>query len=264
MSSLKLKDRIEGYQATSDYKLLNRLPIIICVNGRGFSKFTQLLDKPYCPKFAECMFSTMLRLASSIDGALFSYQHNDEIVVIAKNDQSNETNPWYDNKLQKICSVTSSIATMHFNDCADAVKLNVVGDPIFTSQVFAVPSISEAVNTIIYKQQQNFHTSIQSACLYELIKKYDKNIIKEMLNGLSIDEKVDLLSQECNIDFNNYPTAFRRGCAAYKVPKVVGDSMKNKWYLNYEPPIFTKDQSFLTNIFKNGADIFRQESFNEV
>lgn len=261
--SLKLKDRIEGYQAATDYKLLNRVPLIICVNGRSFAKVTQLLDKPYCPKFAECMLSTTLRLSSDIEGALFSYQHNDEIVIVVRNDQSLETNPWYDNKLQKICSVTSAIATMHFNDCASEIKLNVAGDPIFTSQIFPVPTIGEAVNTIIFKQQQNFHTSIQSACLYELIKKYDKNAIREMLAGLSIDEKVDLLSQECQVDFNNYPLAFRRGTAAYKVPKIVGDTMKNKWYLNTEPPIFTKDQSFLSNIFKNGADIFRQESFDE-
>ncbi len=259
--SNKLKDRIEGYEAATDYKLLNRVPIIICVNGRGFSKVTQLLDKPYCPKFAECIASTMLRLCTDVEGALFAYQFNDEIVIITRNDQSNDTNPWYDNKLQKICSVTSAVATMHFNECADAVKLNVTGDPIFTSQVYAVPTIGEAVNTIIYKQQQNFHSSIQSACLYELIKNYDKHTIKEMLTGLSVDEKIDLLAQECNIDFNDYPLAFRRGVAAYKVPKVSGDSMKNKWHLNPEPPIFTKDQSFLSNIFKNGADIFRQESF---
>jgi tRNA(His) 5'-end guanylyltransferase len=261
--SNKLKDRIEGYQAVTDYKLLNRVPIIICVNGRGFSKVTQLLDKPYCSKFAECILSTMLRLCTDVEGALFSYQHNDEIVIVTRNDQGPETNPWYDNKLQKICSVTSAVATMHFNECASTLKLNVTGDPIFTSQVYAVPTIGEAVNTLIYKQQQNFYSAIQSACIYELIKKYDKNAIKDMLSGLNVDEKIDLLSQECNVNFNDYPVSFRRGVAAYKVPKVTGDSTRNKWYLNPEPPIFTKDQSFLSNIFKNGADIFRQESFEE-
>lgn len=260
--SNKLKDRVESYQSVTDYRLLSRVPIVICINGRGFSKVTQLLDKPYCPKFAEGMLSTTLRLCTDVEGAIFAYQHNDEIVIVARNDQTNETNPWYDNKLQKICSVTSSIATMHFNEFAMAQGLNMVGAPVFTSQVFTVPNIAEAVNTIIYKQQQNFHTSIQSACLYELIKKYDKNNIKDMMAGLSVDEKVDLLHQEAEVNFNDYPVSFRRGAAAYKVPIVSGESMRNKWYLNLEPPIFTKDQSFLSNIFKNGADIFRQESFS--
>lgn len=257
MSNVKLKDRIDSYQESSDYKLLNKVPLVISINGRAFSKLTSLLDKPHCIKFSECILSTMLRMCTEIEGAIFAYQHNDEIIILLRNDQSLETNPWYDNKLQKICSATASIATLHFNNCAAAIDLNLLGEPIFTSQVFPVPNIMEAINTIVYKQQHNFHTSIQFACFYELLKKYDKNTIKEMLSGLSTDEKIDLLHQECNIDFNEYPVSFRRGTSCYKVPKVINGTMKNKWTINSELPIFTKDQSFLTNIFKNGADIFR-------
>ncbi len=258
---MKLKDRIDSYQESSDYKLLNRVPIIISINGRAFSKMTSLLDKPYCPKLAECMLSTMLRLCTEIEGALFAYQYNDEMVFVLRNDQSIETVPWFDNKLQKICSVTAAIATMHFNDCATSMGLQVIGDPVFTSQVFPVPNIAEAINTMVFKQQHNFHLSIQFACFYELLKKgHDKTAIKEMLHGLSVDEKIDLLHQECGIDFNNYHSAYRRGAACYKVPKVIDGTMKNKWFVNSELPIFTKDQSFLSNIFKNGADIFRQDN----
>ena len=261
MSNFKLKDRILSYQETSDYKLMSRVPVLIYINGRAFAKGTELLDKPYCSKFAECILSTMLKLCSEVEGALFGYQHNDEIVIVTQNDQTLETAPWFDNKLQKICSVTSSIATMHFNKCATAIELNLMGDPVFSSQVFTVPNIMEAINTMIYKQQHNFHTSIQFACFYELLKKNDKSTIKEMLSGLSVDEKIDLLHQECNIDFNEYPTHFRRGAACYKVPKVLEDgTMKNKWVVNPDLPIFTKEQSFLTNIFKHGADIFRGTS----
>lgn len=262
MSIFKLKDRIASYQEASDYKLLNRVPLVISINGRGFAKGTELLDKPFCPKFAECILSTTLRMCNEIEGALFAYQYNDEIVILARNDQTPDTTPWYDNRLQKICSVTSSVATMHFNKCAGAIDLNLSGEPIFNSHVFMVPNIMEAINTMIYKQQSNFHSSIQFACFYELLKKYDKNTIKEMLAGLSTDEKIDLLRQECNIDFNSYPTSFRRGAACYKIPRVMdGGLMKNKWVINKDLPIFTKDQSFLSNIFKNGADIFRQEGF---
>jgi tRNA(His) 5'-end guanylyltransferase len=261
MSNIKLKDRIGSYQDSSDYKLLPRVPLIISINGRAFAKGTELLDKPYCPKLAECLVSTTLRLCTEVEGALFAYQYNDKIVILARNDQSPETTPWYDNRLQKICSVTSAIATLHFNECADAINLNLVGEPIFTSQVFVVPNIMEAINTMVFKQQQNFHTSIQFACFYELLKKHDKHAIKEMLTGLSIDEKIDLLQQECGVDFNDYPTIFRRGAACYKIPKVIDGVMKNKWAANLELPIFTKDQSFLSNIFKNGADIFRNDSF---
>jgi tRNA(His) guanylyltransferase len=258
--SSKLSERILSYQEAYNYKLLARLPIIIVINGRSFSKLTQLLDKPYDSKFVECILSTMLRLCTEVEGTLFAYQHNDEIVLVARNDQSPDTVPWYGGNLQKICSVTSAIATIHFNDCATELSLNLTSDPIFTAQVFAVPTIGEAINTIVYKQQHNFHTSIQFACLYELIKGHDKNAIKEMLSGLSTDEKIDLLHQECQVDFNDYPVSFRRGAACYKVPKLVDGDTRHKWYLSSEPPIFTKDQSFLSNLFKHGSDIFRQES----
>lgn len=257
MSNIKLKDRIDSYQESSDYKLLNKVPLIISINGRAFSKLTSLLDKPYCIKFSECILSTMLRMCSEIEGALFAYQHNDEIVILVRNDQTLDTSPWYDNKLQKICSVTSSIATLHFNNCANRIDLNLLGDPLFTSQIFPVPNIMEAINTIIYKQQHNFQTSIQFACFYELLKRYDKPTIKEMLNGLSMDEKIDLLHQECNINFNEYPSSFRRGSACYKSQKIINGAIKNKWAINSELPIFTKDQSFLGNIVRMGSDIFR-------
>lgn len=261
MSNLKLKDRIESYQTQADLKLLNKLPIIVVVNGRSFAKTTSLLDKPYSKTFAECMMSTVLKLCNEVEGVIFAYHHNDEIVLILRNDQSLDTEPWFDNKVQKLTSIISSIATLHFNNCVHAVDMSLLGEAYFTTQIFTVPNIAEAINTIIYKQQQNFYTSIQVACFYELLKKYDKISIKDMMQGLSFEEKVELLLQECDVDFNHYPITFRRGAACYKVPKVIGDTMKNKWSINTDLPIFTKDQSFLNNIFKNGTDIFRQDSF---
>lgn len=261
MPNFKLKDRIDSYQNQTDYRLLNKLPIIIILNGKNFAKATSFLDKPYCSKLEDCFISTTLKLCSEIEGAIFGYHYNDEIILVIRNDQSLETSPWLDNKIQKICSLASSIATLHFNSCVDDSELNILGELYFTSKIFTVPNIPEAINTIIFKQQQNFYTSIQFACFYELLKKYDKNSIKDMILGLSFEEKVDLLQQECQINFDEYPVSFRKGVACYKIPKVIGDTMKNKWSFNMETPTFTKDPSFLNNIFKNGTDIFRQESF---
>jgi tRNA(His) guanylyltransferase len=259
MSNIKLRDRIEQYHSITDYKLMARLPIIICVNGKNFSKNTQLLDKPYSAEFSEAMCSTMLKLCSEVDGTIFSYQFNDEIVLVLRNDQSSNTNMWCGGNIQKICSIVSSMATLHFNLYSSS--LNMTSSPLFISQTFAVPTIAEAVNVIIYKQQHNFYLSIQFACLYELIKKYDKNNIKDMISGLSIDEQIDLLQQESGVDFNKYPLHFRRGAGCFRIPKIMDNGeVKNKWGVNLELPIFTKDQSFLTNLFRMGSDIFRQES----
>jgi tRNA(His) 5'-end guanylyltransferase len=247
----KLADRISSYQEISNHKLLPRIPIIISVNGRGFSKITNLLDKPYCNELNGCMLSTMLKLCLSIEGALFAYYHNDEITIVTTNDQGPDTEVWYKGDIQKICSVSSSLATLNFNKCASEANLNLTGEPIFTSEVFAVPNVVEATNTIVYKQQHNFHASIRFACFYELLKcGRDKNKIKDTLVGLSADEIVELLSQECGINFNDYPSVFRKGAACYKTSQVVNDVIKNKWVINDNLPIFTQDKSFLNSVFR--------------
>jgi tRNA(His) guanylyltransferase len=257
MSSSKLKDRIDSYINSTDYKLLSKLPTITCVNGKSFFKTTSLIDKPFCSEFTESMLATALKLSTDIEGTVFSYYYNDEIIIITRNDQNIDTAPWFDNKLQKIASITSSIATRYFNEYTSTKELNLFGESLFYSHVFVVPNIGEAINTIICKQQQNFHSSVHFACFYELLKKYDKNTIREMLMGLSVDEKINLLSQECGIIFNDYPAVYRRGAACYKIPKVVDNIVKNKWTINTDLPIFTKDQTFLNNILKLGSDIFR-------
>ena len=259
MSTPTIKDRISSYEEIYNYKLLPKLPVIIQVNGRSFYKATAFLDKPYCEVFADTMASTMLQLCLEIEGAIFAYQYNDQIIIIARNDQNQDTIPWYDNKIQKISSVASSIATFHFNNISTLKSLNLVGDSIFLAQTFNTPSIIEAIHAIVLKQQQNFQNAVQAACFYELIKKHNKETIKDMLSGLTIDEKIDILYQECSVSFNEYPTAFKRGIACYRSPKIVNDLVKNKWVINKELPIFTQDHSLLANVFQHGSDILRKE-----
>jgi tRNA(His) guanylyltransferase len=263
MSNIKLRDRIDAYSEITDYKLLNKLPVIITVNGRSFSKLTALLEKPFSNKLTECFCSTLLRLIQEIDGAIFGYHFNDEIIIVSRNDQHLETLPWYDNNLQKICSATSSMATLYFNNYASATELNLMGEAIFHTHIYTVPNITEAINVIVSKQQQAIQTSIYFSCFYELLKKYDKHDIKEMLAGTTIDDKINLLHQECGINFNDYSNAFRRGIACYRSPKVINyegtNVIKNKWTLNVDVPIFTKEHSFLNQIFRAGTDILRKD-----
>ncbi len=244
----KLSERIQKYKDHTNFSILPKTPLIISINGRNFSNITSLLEKPYDVRLAECFYSTMQRLCVEVEGAIFGYHHNDEIILVIKQDQSIDTNSWLDGRLQKICSIASSIATLHFNACATSVDLNLSSDPMFFAQVFSVPTSIEAINTIICAQQHNFLTSIQFACFYELLKKYDKPTIKDMLSGLTIEEKIDLLQQEANTDFNQYPIDFRRGVGCYKIPQLVNGLVKQKWKINENLPIFTKDQEFLSNI----------------
>lgn len=260
MTIKTLKDRINGYREVSSPKLMCRLPVVINVNGRGFRRLTSGLEKPYCAEFANVMCATAIKLCHEIDGAVFAYTFNDDITIITRNDQSLETQPWFQNDVQKIVSASSSIATLEFGNAAKAVDLVLKGEATFTSNVFTVPSITEAINVLIAKQQLASQTSLNFAVFYELTAKYGEDAI-DILQNRTPEDKEELL-EECGRSYNSYPVPFRRGIACYRAPTLIsGGVLKNKWIVNTDIPVFTKDQTFLSNIFKSGSDIVRVNEY---
>jgi len=262
MSIISLRERIKSYEEAADIRLLQRLPIVIVVNGRAFKKATSLLRKPFSHEFMELMGAVSIKLCQEIDGAVFSYSFNDEVVLIARNDFTIATEPFCDNRVQKISSTAASIATLEINRIAKNNKAELFGDVIFTAKTFVVPSITEAVSTLISKQQQSFHTSLYMATFYELLNKYDLNTVQSMLFEKTVQEKIDLLYSETNIRFDEYPTSFIRGFACYRSPKILhladGDIVKNKLSIDLEIPIFSKDHEFLSGILTSGKGILKE------
>jgi tRNA(His) guanylyltransferase len=259
-----LKDRIASYEALTDFRLMKGLPIIIVLNGRSFRKTTSLLNKPFANEFLELMCACMLKLAAEVDGTIFVYSFNDEIILVAKNDQALETQAWYDNRIQKIVSAAASIATYEFSKMAKANNYNILGDPIFTANTFTVLNTIEAMNVLIAKQQQAQHKALYNACYYELLKKHDPNTVKQSIDNKTAQEKADMLFEVCGIDYNDYNTSYRRGVACFRAPKVIntssGEEIRNKLVIETSLPIFSKEPELLENIFKGGKDIIRDRS----
>jgi tRNA(His) 5'-end guanylyltransferase len=249
-----LKARITSYEDICDPRLMPRVPLIINLNGRNFSKITSLLPKPFSLELGQCLYATMADLVQEIEGAVFAYSFNDEITIIVRNDQTLDTQPWYDNSVSKIISAASSLATLHFNDAAAELEVNLSGDPIFLSKIFTVPNLTEAVNVMVYHQQRAHQIAVRLACFYELIKKYRKHEIEEMLMDTSLEEKIKLLKEEAGIDFYEYPVEFRRGVVCYRRPETINyngeDIVKERWALNTDVPIFTSEKEFLQDIIK--------------
>ena len=220
-----------------------------------------MLTKPFCPVFTECLAGVMIKLAQEVDGTMFVYSFNDEIVLVARNDQSTETNAWYDNRIQKIVSVAASIATFEFNRLAKLNNMEIFGDPIFSAKTFIVPTITEAINYLVAKQNEAFHTALSNATFYELLKKHNIDVVQQTLSEKSSQAKADILFEECEIEFNSYPSPFRRGFACYRAPKIINiggdEKIRNKLTIDMELPIFARDHDFLKNVFQTGKDIFR-------
>lgn len=265
-----LGNRMKAYEEAYDSKIIRRLPIIIRVDGRNFSRLTQKIKRPFDPVMMDIMAHTMLHSAMEIEGTVFAYQQSDEITFVLKNDQSLESQPWFGNRVQKMIGVASSIATLAFYKYLSSleIKPDLVGDPIFDARVFAVPSALETVNCLIWRQQDCIRNAITNAAQAELGKKFGKKTAIKVLDQRKTYERLVILKKECNIDFDTYyPTAFRRGIAAYKIPTIfntAGEEVsRNKWNLDKEIPIFTQDKNFLLSIINSGHDIFRQKNITQ-
>lgn len=259
-----LSDRVASYIDISDPWLLPKVPVVIILNGRSFSKATSLLTKPYDPEFVGLMTSAMVKLCQEADGTVFAYTFNDQIILVLRNDQHSTTEPWYGNRQQAIVSAAAAIASLEFKRVADERGIRILGDPIFIARAFVVPTISELTNVIIHMQQNCFHTSLSHAAFYELWKEMGTNRATDMLEGKSSKQKAAILQQQCGIEFNNYPTPFKRGVAAYRVPKFNPKTkdIKHKLTLNDELPLFSQDRDWLSSLLKTGTDTLSVEHRN--
>ena len=111
-----LGDRMKDYENVSRIYLPRRLPVIIRVDGRAFHTFTKGFQKPFDEVLARAMRETAAALCKEISGAKLAYTQSDEISVLVTNHDTIDTQPWFDNNLQKLVSLAASIATRGFDN----------------------------------------------------------------------------------------------------------------------------------------------------
>ena len=266
MSFTTIGDRHKAYESVYDSTIIRRIPVIIRADGRSFSKVTRRIRRPYCNKMLNLMSLTMLETIKQMDGAVFGFQQSDEITFVLKNDQELETEPWFGNRIQKLCSITSSMVTYIFNEALSNMEdpPELIGQTIFDTRVFAVPDYSEAVNNLVFRQQDCIANAITGAAYAELGRQFGKKTAYRLLHGKSLEERQGLLKDECGIDFTaHYPLSFRHGVGAYRAPHVLeveaGQITKQKWILDFELPKFTDSREFIMGIITTGGDVFRRE-----
>lgn len=248
---MSLGDRMKAYEKAYNQVIIGRVPVIIRCDGKGFSKWTkrQKLAKPFDNRMISAMSDTLLTVAENIEGCVFGYTQSDEMTFVLRNDQSFESEPWFGNRIQKICSVTSSMVTAVFNRCGYWNK-----DAYFDTRVFAVPNEQEAINCLIWRQNDATKNSISASCYYEVAKKTGKKTARKQMHGLNQKEQQELLFQETGINWNDYPIRFKRGVGVYRVTKeleIDGNlCVRSSWKVDNELPIFTQDTDFLNNIIR--------------
>lgn len=232
-------NRMKAYEKAYKVSLPKRLPVIIRIDGKAFHTYTRGLKKPFDEGLAEAMSQTAKYLCENISGCKLAYYQSDEISLLITNNDKLTTEAWFDNGLQKIVSVSASMATAYMNSLAWEGKPDKLA--MFDSRAFIVPE-DEVANYFLWRQQDATKNSISMVA--------QANFSQKELNGLSGSQMQDKLMVEKDINWNNIDTWKKRGlCVVRKnIEKVRGE--RNPWITDLEIPIFSQDRDYIGRLLK--------------
>ena len=259
MSNL-LEQRFKTYESNTNYVLLNKVPLIIKAKVKNFNKMVENLPKPSY-NIIHIMANTMLYAMKEIQGGIFGFTFNDEIIFVIKNDQNLDSEPWLQNKIQKIVSQVASLLTRGFDKSLSTLdaNLDLLGEAIFDVQVFPIPHIGEICNYLIWRQLVCYQQAVQQMAYWNISKKSGIKTANKLLFQKSLEEKKIALLEECCIELDlYYHASYLRGISLYRIPTLIKDNLvKDKWTLNFETPSFIQDKDFLYCILLNNKDVMR-------
>jgi len=220
-----LGDRMKQFESISQNHLMLRTPVIIRIDGVGFSKLTRTLQKPFDDDFRASMAEVTKSLCDNIQGAVFGYTQSDEISILLQDWKTLTTDRWFANNVQKIVSVSASMATAFF---ARAFKHSQNKIAFFDARAYNLPK-EEVVNYFVWRQKDATRNSINSLAQSKFSHKE--------LHGKNTSQVQDMLMVHHNINWNDLETRFKRGIC-------VIDGQ-----IDLECPIFTQDRGYIEKTF---------------
>lgn len=265
MNTIYLADRMKNYENVTRNYLVCRTPVVIRLDGKAFHTFTRGFRKPFDPILTKTMQRTMKYLCENIEGCVLGYTQSDEITLILCDYRKLNTNAWFDNNIQKIVSVSASMATFAFNRCfADefaefANQLEVEDSQtfsrickcydtaiergaLFDSRVFNLPK-EEVNNCLVWRQQDAVRNSIQAVAQF--------NFSEKQLYGNNCNRLREMLLEK-DIIWEDFDTELKRGSCCIKQRKEVTDPYgqlveRSVWVLDKEIPIFSEDPTYVND-----------------
>lgn len=235
-------NRMKAYERVihPDGTLPHKTPVIIRVDGRSFSKLTRRHFKlrPIDPNFTMIMDFTARTMLDNIDGAVLCYVQSDEISFLLHDYCNENSQPWFGNKLQKLVSVSASMATMNFLYKSHLNLGDRLTEVMFDSRAFSLPR-EEVFSYFWWRQKDWIRNSIQMHARHffshkELYKLNSKEIKRKMKYEKSFDW--DGASPELKygrLFFRNEPFMVRaeskKNILPGPVPKLVSEEGKIYW-----------------------------------
>lgn len=264
-----LGDRMKRYEAVSKTSLVSRMPVILRIDGCHFHTFTKGFVKPFDEVMMKSMQDTMKYLCENIQGCVLGYTQSDEITLVLVDYQNLNSSAWFDNEVQKICSVAASMAGMKFNQAfkenyhiyrerylknednvdketfVKQTKQYMVYENAFKKgayfdcRAFNVPK-EDVCNCVLWRQQDATRNSIQSLA--------QANFSHKELQGLNCNKLQDKLFIEKGINWNDLPIEEKRGVCCVKTYFTQDDKERSKWVIDYDIPIFTQDRNYVEKL----------------
>lgn len=115
MDKSSLANRMKKYEGIPRIFLTPRMPLILRIDGKAFHTYTRGFDKPWDNAIMNAMSIAAKALVEEIQGSKLAYIQSDEISVLVNDYEYFETQAWFDKNLQKVVSVSASVATAYFN-----------------------------------------------------------------------------------------------------------------------------------------------------
>jgi len=242
--SYSLEDRMKMYEIAARTVLPRRMPVIIRVDGKAFSKYTkQLPGKPFDRNFISVMESTAIALCQEIQGAQLAYVQSDEISVLVHGYKKFESEPWFGNQVQKMVSVAAAVAAATFTanswrmwSAATAPVATGIEPAYFDARAFVLPE-ADVVNYFLWRQRDCLRNSIQmfASSLYshsELHKKSTSDM-REMCKAKGHD-------------WDALPPSQRKGRCVFRHYEVVNGVSRSHFKVDTDVPYFNDLPMYIT------------------
>ena len=273
----------EFYETIPKTRLMRRCPVIVRIDGKSFHTFTRGFQKPFDEILIQSMQETMKYLCRNVQGCVLGYTQSDEISLILVDYKKLNSSAFFDYEVQKVCSITASMATMAFNkyfekrvDDAyhdyyleawngsekeeklfDSYYKSIEKGAMFDSRCFNIPK-EEVTNYIYWRQLDASRNSVQMVGQANFS---DKELHKKTTNQIQ-----DMLMTQKSINWNDFPTYQKRGSCCIKEVYYVGkngeevpveDSNKDdvtkrsRWIIDKNIPIFKGEgRQYIENLIR--------------
>lgn len=205
-------------------------PLIARLDGKSFHTFCKGLKRPFDVRLSGLMRDTMLALVDRFQCKV-GYTQSDEITLCWHYTPDSTSEFPFDGRFQKLDSLLAAYATAYFNSrLAAAIPEKKDLLPTFDCRSFVVPTLMEAYHAFLWRQQDATKNAISMAA--------QSMFSHKSLQGLHGPEMQEKMWAEKGVNFNDYPTFFKRGVFGRrtKVERALTDEERAKIPAHMEVP----------------------------